>query len=163
MQQTHKLKVNLKIGGPVLNTHMNIDPLTQSGGCNIQHDLTDLTDIVDHNSCSEFLANDCLDYFPVQMKFQILTGWLCKLAHGGKFVIMGLDIREAARLIHNCKVDPNIQANALLYGTAQNVVNLKKGLITWEDATNMIMANEQFKITDMKFDGPRYVIVAERN
>ncbi len=156
------LKINLKLGGQNLNGYLNIDPISSAEGC-VQHNLDNIEDLVDHNSASEFIANDVLDYLPIGMKQNVLTHWLTKISHGGSFIMTGTDIREAARLIHTGKVDMMTQGNNLLYGMGNNMWTLKKGLLTWEDAVNMIMSTGQFQVESMKFQDYKYVIKAVRN
>ena len=68
------LKVNLGIAiqNP-LNGYMNIDPVGNPQNQNvISAPIDQLDSLLDHNSVSFLLAIDVLDYFPLQVKNQIL-------------------------------------------------------------------------------------------
>ena len=158
------LKVNLKISGPNINNFLNIDPLSNPNDPNcVAANFDNIDALVDHNSCSQLLALDVLDYLPLQMRAQVLNNWACKISHGGTIIVGGLDIREAARAIYYQNLDILREGNLMLFGPADHIMRLKKSLVTIDDTVNMIMQTNQFSIISKKFDGLNYLVEARRN
>jgi len=156
------IKVNLFVSGFPLNGYLNISSLVKPGEDVIQNDLTDLNSVLDHNSVRELLANDVLDYIPLHGKQQVLGNYLCKISHGGKIIIKGIDIREISRLIYLGHID-FIEANKLIYGEASNIYNLKKGLVFPDELINMVLSSNQFRVDSVKFNGIEYICTFIRN
>ena len=142
---------------------MNIDPLSSPNDPNcVCADIFNLDPLVDHNSCQLLLALDVLDFAPLQLRQQILTNYLCKLAHGGTITVGGLDIREAGRALFYQTLDLRREANLMLYGPCTNTLTIKKSLITIDDTVEMIMNGGQFDIISKRFNGPNYIIECKR-
>ncbi len=158
------LKVNLLLAGQALNGFMNIDPLSNpQDNSKIAANLDNLDSLIDHNSVELLLAMDVLDYYPLQGRPTILNNWLCKLAHGGKIVVSGLDIREVGRWIYYQQGDLHREGNLLLYGPADHVLRLRKSMVTIDDVIVNIMRTNQFSIQSKRFEGLQYIVEAQRN
>lgn len=156
------MKVNLLIGGYPLNGYLNLDPLAQPNDASkVNHTLENLDDIIDNNECTELLAYNVIDTFPINVRQQVLSHWLSKIEHNGVFVLSGLDINKAARLITSCDISIG-DINTLLYGPCLNMWSINKGAWSLHDAINAIMSNGQFKILTKSFNGLNYIVKAQR-
>lgn len=158
------MKINLKLGQPPINGYVNLDPLAQSGDTkSIQADLSNLDQFVDANECSEILALYVLDFFPLQMRPQILMHWMSKVAHDGTLTLSGLDIREAARLIHLGYIDNSPQITDTLYGPAQNLWTIRKGVTAPQEIIDIVLSTGQFRLENQKFDNLYWLLSFRRN
>ncbi len=91
------LRLNLLVNDPegVLPGYLNVDPLGQPGRDDIvlgaHHDLSHS---VDANEAAEVRAIDVLHYASQAEVRPIVQHWSSRLAHGGRLVIGGVDLRE---------------------------------------------------------------------
>jgi hypothetical protein len=142
---------------------MNLDPLCQPGDTSkIQVDLTKLDNIVDHNEAEEVLAIDVLDFFPLQVRMQVLNDWKAKVAHGGTITLSCMDVNEVSRLINLGELD-NIQTiNSLIFGDCRSMWAMRKSVVPLDDTVAMLTMDKQFDITGIKFESVFYIITAKR-
>lgn len=156
----NQLKCNLTIRGNLLNGYMNLDPTSQGQQepDRILCDPTNLDPLIDHNEAIEFLANDTLDYLPLPARQPTLNHYLCKLAHGGLFIITGLDLHEVCRLVGTGKLLDTLQINSIMYGDKVS----KKSAVTMDDTASMIMQTGQYNIEKVSFSNLQWVITARR-
>ncbi len=157
------MKINLVIGNAPINGYLTIDQICPEGDpVKVPSDLANLDNLVDHNECMEVLALDCLDYFPLSMRAQLILHWTAKLTHGGAITLSCLDIQEASRLINNGTLVDTVQINRLLFGLVSNTWTIRKSVVPLSDTVSMLMNTNQMDITQIKFNGPFYIITAKR-
>lgn len=156
------MKVNLLIGGYPLNGYLNIDPIAhQNDSSKVNHSLENLDSLIDNNECEEFIASKTIDVFPLNGRQQVLGHWLSKVEHNGIFIISGLDVNKAARMVLSGDINLN-DLNTLLYGPCINMWSINKGVWSMDDVVKAILSNGQFRVLSKSFSGPYYVVKAQR-
>jgi hypothetical protein len=157
------LKLNISLGQPPLNGYWNIDPLAPEGSDkHVRADPNCLDGIVDNNECEEVLAQYTLDFIPLQARFQVLTHWMSKVAHGGMLILTCLNINELARLIHLGQIADSQSITANVFGPCTNIWLIRKSVTTVDDTIGMIRQGGQFDVEKVVFDGLMFTVVARR-
>lgn len=153
------MKANLTVRGSVLNGYLNIDPTANPQESDrVLCQLDNLDGLIDSNELEEFLVGDTLDFVPIQARQTMLTHWLAKVSHGGTFVMAGLDVNEATRVISNGSVEDLGQVNQTLYGT--NVS--RKSISNPQYNIQVVMNTRQFDLVFAKYAGLNYVLTFRR-
>jgi hypothetical protein len=157
------VKLNITLGGPVLNNYINIDPLPRQPQQDlIQAEPDKLDHLVDNNECSQIIAEGVLDFYPLGARYQVITHWLSKLSHGGTLVLTCRDIHDLSRQIHRGEISGTSDINNALYGAANHMWTLRKSVASLEDTIQMCLANGQTEVVAVKYIGADYVLTVKR-
>lgn len=110
--------------------------------------------IVGDAECTEILADDLIDYIPLEKMGEIL-GWIrSKMRHGCKLILGGTDIYEVSRAFSSYYIGLN-DLNKLLY--AQN----KSAVLTLPALVELVQ-QLGLKIISKRVNGYKMVVIAER-
>lgn len=158
------MKLNLLIDNPgdVRSGYVNVDPLApeSSPDGRVRAHLHDLSVVVDDGEAAEIVALDVLDYFPQAQADDVLSGWLKKLAHGGRLTIGVVDLKEVARGVvqHTLSAE---DVNELLHGKQEQPWQFRKASYTAGQLAE-VLGNLGYKILARRVQGHRAVITVER-
>ena len=154
-----KMKVSITVGSPFRkNGYLNIDPITKPDGLDV--DIRNLDDVVDDAECSEFIAEDVLDYLESSEADKVLNHWIGKLRRGGKIVVGGTDVYEASKMFYQQKIDLE-EFNKLVHGAFSQPWDVRLHNVTLEYMQSKL-ENAGLKVTKKRLDGYRIVIEGER-
>lgn len=152
------LKVQIGVRLTPLSNYLNIDLAAKPNEQDrVLGDVFKLDPLIDANECSEIILCDTLDYLHVQARAQALQHVLTRIAHGGKIIIMGNDVYEVSRLVHNGQLDLQ-QANNIVYGMG------RKGFVRPLDNVAVANTTGQFTLDSVKYqpNGFSYVVILVR-
>lgn len=157
------MKVQLLINGRPSNGYMNIDVLANPQDQDrISGDIVNLDSLVDNNECEQLLAINVIDFIPLQIRQQVLTNWMGKIAHGGLLILSAMDLKEVARVIDNGQLSDVVGINQTVFGLGTNLWTIRKSYVSAEQTMQMILSTEQFYIESIKYEGLYYYITAKR-
>lgn len=133
------MKVNLLLDNPggVRSGYLNIDPYAEPDDPRRQRaSPAALDEVVCDAECSEFVAINVLDYYPIYDVNTVFDHWVKKLAHGGSLIVSVVDTEEVARLwVADC-ISPQ-DAAELLYGKQKRIWEVRKSPHTLASVAEM--------------------------
>lgn len=152
-----KAQIGIRINP--LNGFLNIDLAAKQGESDRVplDDIGKLDNLVDANELSFFQINDTLDFLPLRARAQCLQHLLTRMAHGGTFIMMGVEPIEVGRLLYNGTLSIQ-QVNDIIYGIG------RKSMLTLQDNVGYILGTGQFDLESAKYDDKRlnYVLTFKR-
>lgn len=156
------MKVNLLINSNAIrNGFLNIDPFAHGAEGKTAGDLSNLDSLVDDAECDQLVADDILDYLPMDVRDAALDNWIKKIRHGGTLSIGGVDIREAASayLLHYIDLK---QVTGLIYGQQRLPCEYRKSTMTLQHVIKALNDRGMDIITKKKYNVCYYTVTARR-
>lgn len=153
------MKLNLLINSPsdIRSGYVNVDaaatPETKDG--RVHCNLASL-EVADAGECSEIVAHDVLDAFPVNKVDEVLSNWLSKLAHKGRLALSVVDLREVSRAVISGNLTAEA-ANLLLHGESYR----RQCSFTAQQLSE-VLSNRGYAIKVCRVENYHAIVVAER-
>ena len=162
------MKLNLVFGSRnILSGYKNIDPFidesqqsTFDNPIKLKYDFTNLDRLCENGECEEIIVDNILSFFAAKDVDKILSHWISKIKHGGKIIILDIDLNHVATALNNGFLDFN-QANKLIYGNQSREWEFRRSLLS---APILQGALQQygFNIIKYRFDNYEFIIEAMR-
>ena len=144
-----KMKINITIEPYIIGDYKNISAVD-----NIYEIPASIADVAE---CKEIIAEELIDYIPVDNMLEVITHYVSKLRLGGKIVLGGTDIIELSKdILHQNKT--MIEANHEVFGDPRFP---KRGFLALNDVA-AILSHLGLKITKQRLDGSKFIIEAIR-
>ena len=155
-----KMKVNITVGSSEFkNGYLNIDPISKPDGLDI--DIRKLDTIIEDAECTEFKAEDVLDYLEKSEAESVLEHWTSKVRKGGKIVIGGVDAYEVSKMFYQQKITLE-EFNNLIHGSFTQPWDVRLNNFTMEYIQSKLI-NAGLRITKKRLDGYRIIVEGERS
>lgn len=158
------MKINLIIdSGEVLGGYLNIDPFAQDKNDPLDRQIGDISNLdwaVDAGELEELRAINILEYWPGRDAEGILSGWVSKLAHGGRIIIGFTDIICIAKDVVSRKLDIH-QTNDIVYGLQRQTWDNKKSCFT-VNQVKTFLESLNLKIITIRLIKHDAIVIAER-
>jgi hypothetical protein len=156
------MRVNLIYGkSDVLTGFLNIHPFAREETEHLKiADVKNLNRWAEDAEITELIANDVIDYFPMQDAPKIIAGWVRKLRIGGKIVISGIDLPLVAKSLSQRQIDTKT-AVMLLHGSQEEPHLVRRFQVSLPEICNLL---EQMglKIMKKRHMGFAYVVEGVR-
>ena len=122
--------------------------------------ITNLDWVAEDAEVTQLMAVDVIDFLQPQEIEDSILHWCGKLRHGGKIFIGGLDLTEAARLVHLRRINLD-DANKLIFGTHSSPSDHRKSAMTMRTVEEILVQNG-LKIQQSHFVKAQYCVEAMR-
>ena len=153
------MKVNISVGASEFkNGYLNIDPISKPEGLDI--DIRKLDTIIGDAECTEFIAEDVLDYLEKSEAESVLEHWISKIRKGGKIVVGGIDAYEVSKMFYQQKITLE-EFNTLIHGSFGQPWNVRLNNFTMEYIQSKLI-NAGLKITKKRLNGYHIIVEGER-
>lgn len=116
------MKLNLILNGEPLTGYTNVDPYGFNNSDKVVADLRNLDDVVDDAEAEEIIAEDVIDFLPLNDIESAINHWIKKLRHGGRIVIGGVDMYEVCKAFSSYSIDL-ATTNRILHGPQDKPYN----------------------------------------
>jgi len=105
--------------------------------------------------CTEIIAEEIIDYIPIDKTLDIIQLFVSKLRLGGKIVLGGTDIIELSKdILRQNKT--MVEVNHELFGDGK-----KQGCLALNDVAT-ILSHLGLKVTKQRLDGAKFIVEAIR-
>ncbi|MAF25660.1 hypothetical protein CL634_08840 [bacterium] len=153
------MKVNISVGSSEFkNGYLNIDPVSKPDGLDI--DIRKLDTIIEDAECTEFIAEDVLDYLEKLEAENVLEHWISKIRKGGKIIIGGIDAYEVSKMFYQQKITLE-EFNTLIHGAFSQPWDVRLNNFTMEYIQSKLI-NAGLKITKKRLDGYHIIVEGKR-
>lgn len=162
------MKLNLLMySDNILGGYTNVDPYpVQSNNEQsfteekVQGDVQNLDWLVDDGECDEIIADDILDFVPINKKVEVIQNIARKVKFGGKLTLGGIDSYEVSKAYSLLNINME-EALFLLYGDPNYPFGNRKGCFNLLSVVDML-GQMGFKPLQKRILNYKYSIVAER-
>lgn len=148
------MKLNITIAPYIFGDYINISPLKGDDPFNLD---------VDTAECKEIIAEEIIDYIPIDKLLEVITHYASKLRLGGKIILGGTDIIELSKdVLRQNKT--MVEVNHEIYGEQTENMGewgLKRGCLALNDVVT-VLSHLNLKITKQRLDGSKFIVEAVR-
>lgn len=149
------MRINITITPYELGSYINISPLKGDDPFTLTSDTAE---------CREIIAEEIIDYIPIDKMLDVITHYVSKLRLGGKIVLGGTDIIELSKdILRQNKT--MVEANHEIFGAQTEELKewgLKKGCLALNDVV-AILSHLGLHITKQRLDGSKFIVEAVRD
>ena len=108
------------------------------------------------------MAEDVIDYLPVNEAEKVLDNWLRKIRLGGKIILGGVDLHEVCKALFQYRIELP-EANRLIHGEQNHSYLIRRANFTCSSLADFISQNYNFKIIKKRINDYKMIVEAKRN
>lgn len=145
------MKINITIVPNKLSGYTNISPLQGDDIFNLN---------LENNCCTEIIADNILDYIPLNKLQETLTHYTSKLRLNGTLIVGGIESKELIKQYNNGAISmPDF--NRLVYGEQNHPWTFKRYLASLNQICH-ILSSLGLKVTKKRIENLNFIVEAKR-